>query len=151
MICLERLIRLWVACYAATRVEGCAPDGCAAAALLRALAGLLHGTGIAMALWHSQLIPLPLALELPLLGSITCMSVRWRLPALIGIFKGRQCAAVAAAEQWLARACHASCTAVVALHQGARSVCEPAGPEPRAQLAVALILWLTLLVPLYLR
>ncbi len=165
LICLERLMRLWVACYAAVRVDyyrglaasipsspGTGYPAAPSTTLLQALADLLHGTGLVMALWHSQLIPVPLTLEVPLLASITHLSVRWRVPALLrALDNSAGAVVVVGVERWLAWACRASCTTVVALHQGAQGVCEPGGPEPRTQLAVALILWLTLLVPLYVR
>jgi hypothetical protein len=130
---------------------GGGPAG-AARVLLERLNRLLHGSGVAMAFWHSQLIPLPLALEAPLLGSMAFLSLRWRTPCMLSVLRGGA-APVRALDAAVRGACGGACALVAAVHSGAgaHAMCELRGPHGQTQVAVALAIFLLFLLPLYLR
>lgn len=111
---------------------------------------LVVACGGLAALWHIILTPLPLVLELPMLGLLLGIALCTRVPATVAVLAG---SAVPSrlVERLVTKACSIACQMVTSMHAGNSAMCTMTGPDTRVQLAVAVMLFLVLLVPLYIR
>jgi hypothetical protein len=159
-IVAERLLRDLAACHMMAGFDQAAESHLddqylshttAHSSMLIMLKTLIHGNGSFAAFWHTMLIPVPWALEVPLQACMAAIVLTWRVRPIAAVLEAANRGAGAALPQLFTRASRSTCSLVASMHGGSHQVCQLAGPHASMHLAVTISLFSVFALPLYIR
>jgi hypothetical protein len=156
-ILLERLLHclvlLYMLAYWDAIGEASSSSSSSSPAALQVLGkanALMVACGGFAALWHIILTPLPFVLELPMLALLLAIALCTRVPATVAVLAGSSVPS-RLIKGLVTKACSIACQMVTSMHAGNSAMCTMTGPDTHVQLAMAVMVFLVLLMPLYIR